>query len=95
MDRPFPWEIVALAAGVTALIVAIRYPGSRRWIAALVVLAAFGFAAFTVLMIGLLSTMDVGGGLPPAAAIGSLTLALVGLVLAGLIAFARRSPRQS
>ncbi len=88
-----PWGLAAVAAVVIGLIIAIRYPASRRWIAALAVLCVFGVAAVIVLMIGALSRMDVGGGLPAEAAIGSAALAIVGLVMAGLIAFLRRSQR--
>ena len=95
MEGTFPWGWVAAAGALGALIIAVRYPGSRRWIMALAVLFVLGAAALLVLMIGALSRMDVGGGLPIEAVTGSGALAIVGVVLAGLIAFWRRRPRES
>jgi hypothetical protein len=86
---------VAAAGALGALIIAVRYPDSRRWIMALAALFVFGAAALLVMTIAALSRMDVGGGLPIEAVIGSGALAIVGLVLAGLIAFIRRRPIES
>jgi hypothetical protein len=45
------------------------------------------------LVIGALARMDVGGGLPFAAVAVAIGFSVVGLVVAGLIAFAFRGPR--
>lgn len=87
-----PWAVGAGIAVVASLVIAIMYPPSRRWIAALAVVAIFGTAAVMVLVIGLISRMDVGGDLPAAAALGAVGLALVGLGLAAVIVLRGRRP---
>jgi hypothetical protein len=93
MPEISPWGLVAVAAAVAAIAIAIRYPRTRRWIAALAVLVVFGAAALMALVIGALARMDVGGGLPFAAVAVAIGFSVVGLVVAGLIAFAFRGPR--
>ncbi|HET7582828.1 MAG TPA: hypothetical protein VFL75_08765 [Candidatus Limnocylindria bacterium] len=93
MPETVPWGLAAVVGAVLAIAVAIRYPRTRRWIAALVVLVVFGAAALMALVIGALSRMDVGGELPFAAAALAIGFAVVGLLVAGVIIFARRRER--
>ena len=84
-----PWELIAIGAAVIGIVIAARYPGSRRWIASLAILAASGAAAFVVLVIGSF-TMWGRGGTPPAPYVfGSIAILVAGVALALWIAFLR------
>lgn len=79
------WLVVLGLVALCALITAVIYPPSRRWIAALVVLAVFGSAALISLAVAGLSTMDSGGPLPLGQVLFAVVLAVMGLGLAGAI----------
>jgi len=47
-----PWELITAGVVGIGLVIALRYPGSRRWLAALATLIGFVTGAFVVLVIG-------------------------------------------
>jgi hypothetical protein len=85
VDRGLHEEPILAAGALIVAAVAIRFPRSRRPIAALLVVGAAVVVAFWIVIIGSWATSTTGGGLPPQASLGALAALGLGLVLAGAI----------
>ncbi|TAK01483.1 MAG: hypothetical protein EPO36_05490 [Chloroflexota bacterium] len=85
--------VVALAAVMIAVIVvlAVRRPATRRWLAAGFAIGLGLLVAFYAVIIGALAQMDASGGFPPAAIIVAVIAAGAGLGVGTWIVRAGRS----
>ena len=85
-----PWELITAGVVGIGLVIALRYPGSRRWLAALATLIGFVTGAFVVLVIGSFTMWGRGGAPPMPYVVGSIAILVAGVALATWIAFFRR-----
>jgi peptidoglycan/LPS O-acetylase OafA/YrhL len=91
---PRIWLVGAGAVALAVAVIAVRVPAARRPIGAILVMAAAGFGAFVIVMVGALSSWtDRGDNIPPPFQAGAIATLVVGLVIAAFVLLGgRRKP---